>query len=240
MSDSSLVRSADFEGKVIPLHARGGEEWATCDIVADLLGYEGSRRSKANKVAKLYRTHRAEFLGSEVQHAFVGVEVGIQNPHLAAPRVQRHRKLIFSLSGIDHLAILSRTAAGIRVRRWCVDRMEAARRGDRVVTADQLGALRSHVEQRDALHAAEVSGLRAIIEALAKGQQIGLENNLATTKLLREVISHSGKLLAMAKLLPETEAERIERALDVEKRERANGQRFLTPPPGASLNRMEG
>lgn len=126
---SDMIRAADFEGRVIPLLARGGEEWATTDVVASMLGYKDPR-----KVVRLFRSHSVEFTAREV------AEVTLDG-HGSVPNSGPKRKLIFSLRGVELLAIFSRTDLGRRVRKWCVDRLEAERNGSRVVSADQLARL---------------------------------------------------------------------------------------------------
>jgi len=134
---SDLIR-ADFYGRPVALHIIEGGEWVTPDVIAPLLELADRR-----KVANLFGRHKADFLE--------GVEYRYADICVPGSRTQTRKVLAFSLDGVEHLALLTRSRAGTKLRRWCIDTRRALRKGEAaIVTTAQVDALRGEVERLSA------------------------------------------------------------------------------------------
>lgn len=171
------TRMVMFEDHPLTLERRDGAWWASGDEVASALGYEDKR-----SVADLYRRHKREFLSCET----TTIDVVENGGRLPPRRGNRRSVRIYSLRGLDLLAMFARTSVAVRFRRWVLDTLEALR----AVPADRLAALES------------------TLAAL-------LEERKADRELIRQLgaisvasIGHAGKMLSTFARSPEAKAYR--------------------------------
>lgn len=203
---------ADFYGlpiEVLRAH-EGSAEWVAADVVAGMLGYSSSKR-----VTELFRRHRDEFIDGEFTYA-------VMETCGRGTRSQGRRRLIFSMRGVEHLALLARTEVGRKVRRWAVDRMEAERAGGRFVTADQLARLEARLVE-----------LAADRDRLASLVGVSMDRIGDLIGVIDIQASAAGKFLSWVSRHPLTADEEKVRSLAREMQQRKKGQRFLVPPPDA-------
>jgi prophage antirepressor-like protein len=200
MPSSDLIR-ADFYGRPVSLHIIEGGEWVTADVAAPLLELADRR-----KVSNLFNRHRAEFVeGSDFALVTLRPRSGDE------ARTQGRKVLAFSLDGLEYLAMLTRSRAGAKLRRWCVDTRKALRGGGRIVTPVQVDLLRAEVEKLNA----------RLVEAHADH-----------AKQVREMFSRlclSNERMASAFGAGLGERGRQKRAEQALRHELDIGQRFLTP-----------
>lgn len=210
MSTSSLVKTFEFEGHALSFSERSGEWWAAGEDVAEALGY-----SSRKQVLKVFERHSAEFLPSETATV-----------DLTATDGKVYQTRVFSLRGLEHLAILGRTETCVRFRRWILDVIERLRSGEvRLVTVEKL----------DQVLAAKDAHIAALEKRLDSQDQ----QSLRQAGFNDTVAGFAGSLLRYIRFNPLTKEEELQRALDREKRERAEGQHFLTPPPvNGAVNRL--
>ena len=116
------LTTLDFLGRAVEARKMDDDLWFTAERVADMLGYADSR-----KAINLYNQHKDEFLPSETRI----LDSRIWKPGVASRAMgNRGRLRIFSLSGLDHLALLARTEAGVAARRWVIDLRKRFRSGE--------------------------------------------------------------------------------------------------------------
>lgn len=135
------MKRYEFEGRAYDARVVNGEEWFTAAQVADMLGHETPR-----SVLKLYRNHASEFLPHETCEmllADLGPSEALNSERPARRGNPRIKVRLFSMDGVEHLAMLAKKA-GIKLRRWCIDLRGRFRRGESAeITAEQFAALKA-------------------------------------------------------------------------------------------------
>jgi prophage antirepressor-like protein len=140
-----------FEGHALEFQEVDGDLWLNVDEAAEALGYTDRRQ-----VTRLYARHSDEFTKADTCVVNLTPQVG-----------QRRRVRLFSLSGLDALGLLAKTAKGKRLRRWTID-LRARLRDN----GDRLAALEAHVRavesENKALRESLVDDRRHFLGALGE------------------------------------------------------------------------
>lgn len=121
------IMTGDFYGRTVRFHRDGEHVWFTAEQAAGPLGL-----SSAKQVRKLFANHKAEFL-ADIEYGYPTLAVAYSNPSEGPEGMRRQKVLVFSLQGIDHLALLVRNEVGVKVRRWTVDLRQALRNREKAI-----------------------------------------------------------------------------------------------------------
>ena len=120
-------------GREIKANCIDGELWFTAREVAEMVGL-----SDARAALRLFSRHADEFLESEATVVTLTTVDG-----------KSRRVRVFSIAGVDHLALLAHTDEAVKLRRWVVDFRDRLRSGASAeITREQFDALKA---ERDAL-----------------------------------------------------------------------------------------
>lgn len=151
-------------GREVKANRIDGELWFTAAEVAEMLGITRDR------VNALYKDHAEEFRPGETQEIdlrkFAADAAGNSETRATGgKRGNLSNVRLFSLSGVDRLAMLSKGRRGAEVRGWCVGIRQRFRSGASAeITREQFDALRTQVAtlaaERDAARI-EAGNLRA-------------------------------------------------------------------------------
>lgn len=127
---NEIVRQ-DYFGASVEFRrdAGSGDLWITAEQAAPLLGLSSPRA-----VRKLFSDNGSEFIEG-VEWARVTIKVATRSGTNGSGPAQSKSVLVFSLAGLDHLALLTRNEKGSKLRRWVVDLRQGLRSGQ-VVVAD--------------------------------------------------------------------------------------------------------
>lgn len=177
-----------------------GGLWVTAEQASGPLGL-----SSGQQVRKLWTTHKSEFIDG-VESARISLDVAYARPSEGRAWTQRQAVLVFSLAGLDHLALLVRNEVGVKLRRWTVDLRASLRAKEKaVVSPDGLEAMI----------------LRLVLAAIEKNDErwSTLFTRMIDDRERERVVSakHASHILHLSK-----------RA----KRENASVKASLTSPPG--------
>lgn len=150
------IKTYQFESHALTLQQVAGEWWASTDEATEALGYANRR-----KLLNLYKRHESEFGAGET--AVLDLRTNSETAPDAASRVGNFSAVrFFSPRGLQHLAILGRTPACVRFRRWILDVITALSSGDAaLVSREQIEAL---VERRVA---SAIAAILARLDPLA-------------------------------------------------------------------------
>lgn len=201
------TKEFEFEGHPLVFRKIEGEWWSNAEEAAAALGYANAR-----KILNLYARHQDEFLPTETCVLTLRTQLD-----------QARAVRLFSPRGLEHLAILGRTATCRRFRRWILDEVLAKLHGGaRVVTEEQLADAVSRIRGEVARqYACTIAALSAELVASRK-------LNLELVGIARLQASHAGRLLAFFAHHPTIREAAREEA------ERRSGQRRLPWPIQAS------
>jgi prophage antirepressor-like protein len=153
------IVTKDFYGKSVEFMRRGGEAdsslWMTAEQAAVPLGL-----SSGKHVRKLFNNHKSEF-NEGLEFAFVRLDVPTVRPSEGRTGMQKKECLIFSLAGIDLLALLVRNEIGKKARRWTTDLRSSIRSGEKsIIDTGKLVAYTANLEAR--IKASEERELRLV------------------------------------------------------------------------------
>jgi prophage antirepressor-like protein len=104
------MREIVFDGNALELVEHNGKLWLRSADIARALGY-----SRTNKIGQIYWRHAAEFTPSMTTETRC-LSLGHGNPPIETR--------LFSLRGAHLLGMFSRTAVGVKFRRWVLDQLE--------------------------------------------------------------------------------------------------------------------
>jgi prophage antirepressor-like protein len=103
-----------FNDQPIRLIEKNGKQWASAADIARALGY-----ARADKVARIYDRHRAEFSKS--------MTMIVETPTLGASSNLVTNVRVFSLRGSHLIAMFARTDRAQEFRRWVLDVLDKHR-----------------------------------------------------------------------------------------------------------------
>ena len=115
-----------FQDHSIRLIEKDGKKWASAADIARALGY-----SRADKVARIYDKHKAEFSDSMTTLAIVETA----DPQNGGLLLNKTMARVFSLRGAHLIGMLARTNRAQEFRRWVLDILEGHRAAPSLIQA---------------------------------------------------------------------------------------------------------